>query len=1269
MNDSLTSGGETSRDSSARTTPESPYLINSFSPGNPLANKALRLLSRPARSSHQDKHKRYSVQELSLHNGGQYTYQDNFREEAGGHHTHRISSNSRRPKSHIVYPYVHSNFSASQPALNSIGEAEIQKTGFYDDHSSTAARLEVKSAQFHSSTVDLAYPKLIKHSLEDLLHMPGPVAVKTPTVPKIKCPKSSGCQDLSVGTSMTYPKQLGWSDPSHDIEHTNPRSIMKPVPVEQPKAARSKRVSFTGSENFQLSSEPTSNSTPIGVNCEGNEATYSEASPSAVNKLPHTCRPMFHELPNGVHRSRKYSYSGPLSTNTTDISISNQLPLQTTAPTIDADCTHSISTLPQEQIQAVCSVSTMQSIESSAIPEGLGGYLGDSQSTSKAHHFQSPPTYVSQPADAIDSQPLISVTRSPPPIVSLCTYASSKKSQFPKRVMISKGALYPSGGRAVSVGQELNLHFLKRTRVVLMQDSRGDNYVLPLHTAIRASIVYNPSSSEKTTSKDPKFKSAGDIMNLKHIPLVIAATKKYNGGSDNSSVEDGEIMIVGGIKTDSYSGRCLKVQSINGAKKLLNENCAAHFTTKPSLTAISIQDMFNSNIQLPQKVILHATPTFQQGAILPSMITFSQYATATSVIATDAFLLANQVPSRVLELSSNLDIELQETVGVSETVEVQLLEMTEHLYQSFDPSMTTHCFDAPRTVIHELQCALYMSLSTINPSFGMELVKPAFIEQAKSSPLHNPLFFPANASDSVAASQSEIKQERQLSTNKANLANDPHSEWSTVSELIGQIRTLEARCTKTDQLLTTFSQQFEEINSVLSKLQNAMLSSTQTINDPVNNPHPLHGSFDTPSRKVGVTDLSVHSGTQPLPTTGSSHDPNGNREIGVTVLETCTHNPPVGSTANPKGQNDNKQIVVSDAQEIECLSGASPRQNCETASVISPKQTDNESRSAKRGYLAKRMNRAIARFDKLRGKQPSQTTITSGSKGKQQPEHKKQEATPTTRQMNKHNIENDIEERTNQGRQSSKYTQAGQSHPHLKLAPTLEVSFKNQNQSSEPNPEIRTIKPAVLPKPAKLARLNVNPTNPPGLKKSPEKTLTINNGSDLATNIRKGGNNQSTGMLRTNRIELELSRKQQQTLATLEPPIKPLITSPPDGSVTPIQPESSRCQGAMLIVDTIPQTATDIEVSISKQNDNTRPNDCITSDASIPFKDFSVEMSEKYTKPNNVISSMHMGNDSTNELSLQEDSEDLDLLVDNITAWCSQMEAEVSQMSLADFQG
>lgn len=1303
MNDSLTSDSDTSYDSSARTTPESPYAVNSYSPGNPLARKALRLLSRPPKSTRQDKRKRYSVQEHSFHNNGQY---NNLREGPEEHkYNHRVRSGSnslyRRPKSHIIYPYVHSNFSASQPALNSIGEVEIETTGFYGDQDSTA-QLGVKSAQFHSSTVDVAYPQLIKHSLEDLLHIPGPVAVKTPTVPRVESPESNGSQ----GSCTPYSDRFGWSDARLRLEHINPRSIMKPVPVEVPKAPRSKRVSFTGSENFQLSNEVGNNLLTNGVNCEGSEA---ETSPCAVNKLPHTCRPTSHGLPNGVYRSRSYSYNGPLSTDTTSIkSINNQLHLQATAHTINTNGVCSVSSMPHDQMQTGVSVGSLQSIVklgSSPIPEDLVGYPGESQTTSKPDHIPAPPTYVTRQADAIDKQPQASVIRSPPHLVSLSTYASSSESQFPKRVRISKGVVYPSGGMAVSVGHELNLHFLKRVKVVLMQDSRGNSYVLPLQTSIRASIVYDPSGSEKISSKDSKFKSAGDIMNLKHIPLVIAATKKYNAGS-SSSVEGGEILIVRGIKTNSNSGRCLKVQSINGTKKLLNENCAANFTTKPSLTRLSMQELFNSKIQLPQKAILHVPPTFQQGTILPSVITFSQYTTATSVIATDAFLLADTVPTRVLELSSNLDIELQETVGVSEIVEVKLLQTTKSIFQSFDPSKTTHCFDVPRTVMHELQCALYKSLSTINPSFGMELIKP---NKAKSHPLHTPLASSTITDDFVDASQTETEQESQLTSTNTNTASDPSVELSTVRELTEQVRTLEDRCSKTDQLLTSFSRQFEHINSVLSKLQNDSPSSTRTVKHPASIPHPLQehshrlsGSqndssnnltrkkgvtalpfassspikkADILSSKVGVTDLSINADIQ---ATGHTQDASG--KIGITVIETCTQNPPVGSNAAPKVHNGNKHhILVTDALDSECSSSTSSIQSNETTSVIIPKEMEHH--SPKRGYLAKRMNRAIARFDKLRGKKESRTTVTSGSKGTQQAEHIQHETSPSTDQMNKHTL-TEIDAGESTKRQSTHLPQAVQENPHLQPTDSTtpqEVSFKNKNQNGDPKSTKRTTnKPAVLPKPAGLQRdigLNVKQRNSPGVKASPSKPQTKSIGSDN-TNLSKGSRNQagkSTGVVPTNRMDLELSLDQQKTLVTFEHPAKP---SPTTESVPPIHPEP-QCPGETLIVDTAPKnlqtdrnTSTTVEVSVSEQNSDTRPKDCITVDGSIPIPKWldssSLDIPEN-VKPNNLISNMR--NDNPSDGSLQDESEDLDLLVDNIAAWCSQMEAEVSQMSLADFQG
>lgn len=859
--------------SSQCTSPDSPNsLLSSLPPQrNPLAKRALRLLSTPRMSPIHEKQRRYSSIQHTLPYGSHNNHCDTLT-EGPDHRRRRSGSNVifNKPSvhPHTVNTYLHGEFSASQPAINFIGEADSFENSLSDDRFTDRS-----SGHFQSGNIAVAYPKLIKHSLEDLLHLPGPVAVSVPAVHKAESQHADWLKSANVDKSKPS-TSFDSGNRRSSVAQTNSRPIMKPIPVAIPKVPNYKRVSFDNSAGASQIHSGASLICSSKSQIHGSQSQYNkrqdvhentaahsyvdfEIPPQTVNTLPRSYKSTSHSISNEVYRPKSHSLNErPLPTRSRLMSGNKQpLPIQTIT---ESDTTNGSSS-------HTSPLSLLDENKQQTSNTGLHSVEGSTQFTRtnqrkelfSTHDTPSTqPLYQSSQSDSgsnsntlvsysdrstqtvrMMSQPHIPLSRAQP--LSMFSYTSLNHTKFPKRVRISKGMLYPSAGIALSVGHELNLHFIKRTKVVVMQDKKRNSYYLPLYTSLRVSILYIPSGSEKAKVKEFKYKSAGDVMCQKHIPLVIAATKSYNGGCEEKSVQSGEVLIVKGIKNDCHDGRCLKVQSANGTKKLLREKCIAHFTTKPSLTRLTMKEVFDSSIVLPQKVILHASSNFRQASVLPLDVTFSQYTSLTSVIATDAFLLVENVPSRVLEIPLSLDMELQETFGMSEAIQSKLLETTRRVHQAFDPRVTTYCFDIPNTVNHELQRSLYQDLGKINLQFGVELFKPSWNDSSHTSPhftnctncsvLHTEqaamLCGPSNASS------------RQAGCSKHELLSDEvtcidyDGEITTLGDLVHRVRTLENQCTSTLQLLSTFSQQYEEVVSALNKIQDALPPPSSTAQD------------------------------------------------------------------------------------------------------------------------------------------------------------------------------------------------------------------------------------------------------------------------------------------------------------------------------------------------------------------------------------------------------------------------------------------------------
>lgn len=114
----------------------------------------------------------------------------------------------------------------------------------------------------------------------------------------------------------------------------------------------------------------------------------------------------------------------------------------------------------------------------------------------------------------------------------------------------------------ISAGDVYNFHFIKKEKVMSIQDAAGNSFSVPLNTAIQFGLVYDPANDLKQAVKGYSFKSIGDLVDYPVPPKVIRATRRYDTGDAKSSVESNEILIVKNIARTMISKKySVKVHS------------------------------------------------------------------------------------------------------------------------------------------------------------------------------------------------------------------------------------------------------------------------------------------------------------------------------------------------------------------------------------------------------------------------------------------------------------------------------------------------------------------------------------------------------------------------------------------------------------------------------------------------------------------------------------------------------------------------------------
>lgn len=402
--------------------------------------------------------------------------------------------------------------------------------------------------------------------------------------------------------------------------------------------------------------------------------------------------------------------------------------------------------------------------------------------------------------------------------IKLHDYASLNSAHLPRRVRVSQGFCSGSTDVTMSQGEEFDLHFMRQTKAILLTDSSQIHYTVPLNsTGARFSVLYDPFGVERVALMGFQFKTAGVLMDLRNPPCVVAATRKVDGGRAESSVEPGEILVLEGTR-NVFHGRLLKVFSVRDkAVKYLEESCPGCFTTSPDALEMSLAQVYESSVPLPQKALLHRTSAMSGDTIPVSLcsdaVTLKQFLLTRSVIATAITALSEKVPvSRLPALSISLELEVEVTeVSVSVRQAEKMRERTRVLLENglTDISLTPY-LDMPSTDSYMAQCALLLNSDPTTPAYEPEILIPDF--------------FSPQLTRSVSPSPSPRNLQKQPPSQRTQPSlNQRRTTESRLESLERNYEVLEARVSSVCENLRQVACKMDQVHTYLSKAQSAMM--------------------------------------------------------------------------------------------------------------------------------------------------------------------------------------------------------------------------------------------------------------------------------------------------------------------------------------------------------------------------------------------------------------------------------------------------------------
>ena len=179
--------------------------------------------------------------------------------------------------------------------------------------------------------------------------------------------------------------------------------------------------------------------------------------------------------------------------------------------------------------------------------------------------------------------------------------------EFPLQGDIETGQ-YTTIRESSLLGKRLTFHFRLRRQVVSASFDCGGTYQIPLCSANRFSLLYNPTENFAQAMQGWYFETVSQIVSHSDPPPAVYVTKSYQGPNAESSVQAGDILFISPrVKSKAFKrGKFLKcIKAGTNEKKVLHESCPGGFNTSPHKLQLPLFDLTSCRYcDLPMVVVM-----------------------------------------------------------------------------------------------------------------------------------------------------------------------------------------------------------------------------------------------------------------------------------------------------------------------------------------------------------------------------------------------------------------------------------------------------------------------------------------------------------------------------------------------------------------------------------------------------------------------------------------------------------------------------------------
>jgi hypothetical protein len=321
--------------------------------------------------------------------------------------------------------------------------------------------------------------------------------------------------------------------------------------------------------------------------------------------------------------------------------------------------------------------------------------------------------------------------------VTLLQFINSNKENFPLAFEVSLGYSAHCEEVSISEGERFIANFLKRSKILTIEDEKKELYSLPLNTSFQFALLYDPNENKREALTGFLFKTAGDLMLNRTLPKVIRARKGFRGISPESSVTANELLYLKEVVQKEGNRRYVKcIQASTGKEKQLHEECLGEFSTSPHDIREYLPNLLK-HFQLPLRAVMCLGIDNEEDIpshLVSAVVTVTSIRTEESLIATsitdDSDDLTYTVPD-----DSNIvlnDIPLTYDVNVNQLMATPLtaekaLQQAKDVFENFNPLGVFPYLASQSTA----QLSLMKSVRKEDNMDGIELIENRNIRNAR----------------------------------------------------------------------------------------------------------------------------------------------------------------------------------------------------------------------------------------------------------------------------------------------------------------------------------------------------------------------------------------------------------------------------------------------------------------------------------------------------------------------------------------------------------